>query len=70
MNFLIVNDRVQRNGVNCAMCGEPIQSPYVREIGTHILYCCEQHYEWHCYDAAISLGGSNGYVKTMRLLPR
>ena len=37
--FVLVNDRVPREGTNCALCGRKIEQGYVRESQTRLLYC-------------------------------
>jgi hypothetical protein len=37
--FVLVNDRVPREGTNCALCGRKIEKGYVRESQTRLLYC-------------------------------
>jgi len=37
--FVIVNDRVPRQGAMCALCGRKIEGGYVRESQTRLLYC-------------------------------
>jgi hypothetical protein len=37
--FVIVNDRVPRQGAICAICGRKIEKGYVRESQTRLFYC-------------------------------
>jgi hypothetical protein len=37
--FIIVNDRLLRQGATCMTCGGKIERGYVREIQTRLLYC-------------------------------
>jgi len=40
--FVLVNDRVPREGANCALCGRNIERGYVRESQTRLLFCDTQ----------------------------
>lgn len=37
--FVLVNERVPRTDVNCALCGAKIERTYVRELQTRLVYC-------------------------------
>jgi hypothetical protein len=37
--FIIVNDRVPREGATCVTCGGKIERGYVRETRTRLFYC-------------------------------
>lgn len=37
--FILVNNRVPRGGESCARCGETIESGYVRDTLTRLVYC-------------------------------
>ena len=39
MRFVVVNGRTPRQQSFCAMCCEPIEEGYLREIATRLSYC-------------------------------
>jgi hypothetical protein len=39
MRFILVNGRTPRSQSFCAMCCEPIEEGYLREIATGLSYC-------------------------------
>lgn len=53
MKYLLVSDRLCRSW--CALCCEPLTSPYVRELGTRLTYCCVEHYLSHVQQAIYAL---------------
>jgi len=55
MKFVCVKDGTPRKQPSCALCGEPIGSGYLREIGTGLFYCDHACYADHCKSAAQSL---------------
>ena len=40
--FVLVNDRVPRTDVHCALCGRIIEKGYVRDSQTRLIYCDRQ----------------------------
>lgn len=38
-SFVLVNDRVPRTGASCARCSAKIESGYVRQPQTRLVYC-------------------------------
>ena len=55
MKFVCVNDGTPRKQPSCTLCGEPIGSGYLREIGTELFYCDHDCYANHCRSAAEAL---------------
>jgi hypothetical protein len=55
MKFVCVNEGTPRKQPSCALCGEPIGSGYLREIGTGLFYCDHDCYADHCKSAAEAL---------------
>ena len=45
--FVLVNDRLPRNDANCALCSTKIESGYVREPQTNLVYCDPQCFAGH-----------------------
>jgi hypothetical protein len=54
MKFVLVNDRLPRLQVRCVKCDQPIETSYLREIGTDLIYCNHDCYAEH-YQGAILL---------------
>jgi hypothetical protein len=54
MRFILVNGRTPCAKTVCVMCERPISNDYLREIGTHLIYCNADCYADHC-DSAIRL---------------
>jgi hypothetical protein len=48
LRFITVADRTPRAATFCALCCEPIDESYLREIQTRLIYCCAKHYFDHC----------------------
>ena len=44
IRFVVVNNRVPRTDVLCALCGRKIEQTYVHGLQTHFLYCDAQCY--------------------------
>jgi hypothetical protein len=42
LRFILVNNRVPCGGESCARCGEMIESGYVRDSKTGLVYCDTQ----------------------------
>jgi hypothetical protein len=54
VKFILVNGRTPRPHSFCVMCNQPIAANYLREIGTHLIYCDHSCYADH-YNSAILL---------------
>ncbi len=48
MRYVLVNGRTPCRQSFCVMCKEPIGAGYLREIGTHLIYCDHDCYADHC----------------------
>ena len=55
MKFALVNDRTPGKQSSCVLCGQPIETGYLREIGTRLFYCDHDCYADHCKSAAQAL---------------
>jgi hypothetical protein len=55
VRFILVNGRKPRPQAFCAMCDQPIEKSYLREIGTHLIYCDHSCYADHCQSAFVLL---------------
>jgi hypothetical protein len=55
MKFVLVNDRSPRLQVRCVKCGRPIETNYLREFGTDLIYCNHNCYAEHCQSAFLVL---------------
>jgi hypothetical protein len=55
MKFVLVNGRKPCRQSFCVLCGEPIGSGYLREIGTGLFYCGHDCYVDHCTSAVEAL---------------
>jgi hypothetical protein len=55
MRFILVNGRTPRPQSFCAMGDQPIGARYLREVGTHLLYCDPECFTDHCNGAALLL---------------
>jgi len=55
VRFTLVNGRTPRPRCFCVMCGQPIGAGYLREIGTHLIYCDHVCYADHCKSAVLLL---------------
>lgn len=51
VRFIMVNGRTPRPQSFCLMCDQPIGAGYLREIGTHLVYCDHDCYADHCNSA-------------------
>lgn len=51
----MVNDRTPRQQSFCVSCDQPIGARYLREIGTHLIYCDRNCYADHCKGAVAFL---------------
>ena len=48
MRFILVNGRTPCAPAVCAMCRRSIRRGYLRENGTHLIYCDQTCYADHC----------------------
>jgi hypothetical protein len=48
MRFILVNGRTPRPQCFCPMCNHPIGASYLREVGTHLIYCDHDCFADHC----------------------
>jgi hypothetical protein len=55
VRFILVNGRTPRPQSFCVMCDQPIEKSYLREIGTHLIYCDHDCYADHCESAFLLL---------------
>jgi hypothetical protein len=55
MKFALVNDRTPGKQSSCVLCGEPIETGYLREIGTRLFYCDHDCYADHRKSAVMAL---------------
>lgn len=53
MRFVLVNFRSPCRQSFCAMCNRPIGASYLREVGTHLIYCNHDCYADHCESAIL-----------------
>ena len=51
MRFIMVNGRTPCRQSLCLMCNRQIQTSYLREAGTHLIYCDHRCYADHCRSA-------------------
>jgi hypothetical protein len=57
MRFVLVNGRAPSSPSLCVMCDQPIGANYLREVGTHLIYCDHDCYAEHCRSAVLLLEG-------------
>ena len=55
MRFVLVSGRSPRSQSSCVMCGQGIETHYLREVGTHLIYCDHDCYAEHCKGAVLLL---------------
>jgi hypothetical protein len=55
MRFILVDGRTPRPRSLCVMCDQPVGTNYLREFGTHLIYCDQDCYTTHCRGAALLL---------------
>ena len=55
MRFILVNARTPSRKSRCVMCEQAIGAGYLREVGTHLLYCDHTCYADHCKSAVLLL---------------
>jgi hypothetical protein len=51
VRFILVNGRTPRPQPFCVRCEQPIRERYLREIGSHLIYCDHDCYADHCNSA-------------------
>ena len=49
LTFVLVNERMPRNGAHCALCGGTIEKGYVRDFRTRLIYCDTQCFAGGAY---------------------
>jgi hypothetical protein len=55
MRFVLVRGRSPCPQSFCVMCDQPIGASYLREVGTHLIYCDHNCYAYHCESAILLL---------------
>jgi hypothetical protein len=55
VRFILVNGRTPRRRFLCLMCDQPVGASYLREVGTHLIYCDHDCYVAHCKNAVLIL---------------
>jgi hypothetical protein len=55
MRFILVNGRTPRPRSLCVMCDRQVRTNYLREFGTHLIYCDQNCYAAHCRGAVLFL---------------
>jgi hypothetical protein len=55
MRFVLVNGRTLCRKSFCVACERSIGRRYLREIGTHLIYCDHDCYAEHCSTAVVLL---------------
>jgi len=55
MRFILVNGRTPRPRSLCVMCDRPVGLNYLREVGTHLIYCDHSCYASHCKSVVLLL---------------
>jgi hypothetical protein len=55
VKFILVNGRTPRPQSFCVGCDQPVRASYLREIGTHLIYCDHNCYADHCKGAVLLL---------------
>jgi hypothetical protein len=55
MRFILVNGRKPRSRSFCVLCNQPVGANYLREVGTHLIYCDHDCYAAHCENAVMLL---------------
>lgn len=64
MRYIIVNERRPKGLPRyCALCAAPIDSSYLREIATRIIYCGVGCYTEHVHNALVCLGALDAPMK-------
>jgi hypothetical protein len=55
VRFILVNGRKPRSRSCCVLCNQPVGTTYLREVGTHLIYCDYDCYAAHCENAVLLL---------------
>jgi hypothetical protein len=55
VRFILVHGRTPRRRSLCVMCDQPVGTNYLREVGTHLIYCDHNCYAAHCESAVLLL---------------
>jgi hypothetical protein len=55
VRFILVHGRTPRSRSSCVMCGQPVGTNYLREVGTRLIYCDHNCYAAHCESAVLLL---------------
>jgi hypothetical protein len=55
IRFILVNGRTPSSNSFCVLCCEPIETGYLREIGTRLPYCGHGCYANHCENSVVTL---------------
>jgi hypothetical protein len=55
VRFVLVNGRTLCRQSFCVACERPIGGRYLREVGTHLIYCSHDCYADHCSVAVVLL---------------
>ena len=55
MRFILVNGRTPHPRSLCVMCDRQVGTNYLRELGTHLIYCDQDCYTAHCRGAVLLL---------------
>jgi hypothetical protein len=51
VRFILVTGRTPRPQSFCVKCEQPLRERYLRELGTHLIYCDHDCYADHCNSA-------------------
>jgi hypothetical protein len=60
MRFILVNGRTPRPHSICVGCERPVRTSYLREVGTHLIYCDHNCYADHCRCAVLLIESQPG----------
>ena len=55
VRFILVNGRTPHPRSLCVMCERQVGTNYLREFGTHLIYCDHACYADHCNSAVLLL---------------
>ena len=55
VRFILVNGRTPHPRSLCVMCEWQVGTNYLREFGTHLIYCDQDCYAAHCKGAVLLL---------------
>jgi hypothetical protein len=62
MRFILVNGRTPRSRSSCVMCDQPVGMNFLREFGTHLVYCDRTCYAAHCQGAVLLIEGQKSIM--------